>query len=46
MLLIWSALWGAFPGELRLISEFLIPSVGAQALAPLATPQEVGERQA
>lgn len=47
MHLIWSALWGAFPGEIRLISEFLIPSVGAQALAPLTTPQEVeGERQA
>lgn len=47
MHLIWSALWGAFPGERRLISEFLIPSLGAWALAPLATPREVkGESRA
>jgi hypothetical protein len=46
MRLIWSALWGAFPGEIHLISEFLIPSLRAPALAPLAAPQEVkGRRQ-
>lgn len=38
MRLIWSALWGAFPREIHLISEFLIPSLRAQALAPLAVP--------
>lgn len=41
MRLIWSALWGAFPGEIHLISEFLIPSLGAPASAPLAAPREV-----
>ena len=41
MRLIWSALWGAFPREIHLISEFLIPSLRALALAPLATPREV-----
>lgn len=42
MRLIWSALWGAYPGEIHLISEFLIPSLRARALAPGAAPQEVG----
>lgn len=50
MRLIWSALWGAFPREIHLISEFLIPFLRAPALAPLAAPWEVsgveGERQA
>lgn len=41
MHLIWSALRGAFPREIHLISEFLIPSLRAPALAPLAAPLEV-----
>ncbi|KAM8783499.1 paired box protein Pax-2 isoform 5-T5 [Rhynchonycteris naso] len=41
MRLIWSALWEAFPREKHLISEFLIPSLIAPALAPLAAPREV-----
>lgn len=41
MRLIWSALWGAFPREIHLISEFLIPSLRGPALAPFAAPQEV-----
>lgn len=41
MRLIWSALWGAFPREIHLISEFLIPSLRGPVLAPFATPQEV-----
>lgn len=35
MHLIWSALWGAFPGEIHLISEFLIPFLRAEPLLPL-----------
>lgn len=50
MRLIWSALWGAFPREIHLISEFLIPSLRGRALAPFAAPREVegveGGRQA
>lgn len=47
MHLIWSALWGTFPREVRLISEFLIPSLRTKAIAPHATPREAeGERQA
>lgn len=45
MHLIWSALWGAFPREVRLISEFLIPSLRAKAIAPHATPREVEEER-
>lgn len=41
MRLIWSSLWEAFPREIHLISEFLIPSLRAPALASLAAPQEV-----
>lgn len=41
MRLIWSALWGAFPREIHLISEFLIPSLRGPALAPFAASQEV-----
>lgn len=41
MRLIWSAQWGAFPREIHLISEFLIPSLRGLALAPFAAPQEV-----
>ena len=41
MRLIWSALWEAFPREMHLISEFLIPSLRASALAPFAAPREV-----
>lgn len=41
MHLIWSTLWGAFPREIHLISEFLIPSLRALARVPLSTPQVV-----
>lgn len=39
MRLIWSALWEAFPREIHLISEFLIPSLLAQAWLPSLLPR-------